>query len=291
MRVWARIIIKTEYAEINAKELSAAAEKILEEYFCELSNLKKRCFIFHIFIEPDINYSKQREYFSRSGNILSSDFSCHINFNKFIESDDNARLSLILTSCYLLLNYWVENYSLPTDVNIEQIRDDVKKHLIIRNYYELKTANYFFKPTNNTRFIFLTTIWHPANRDKLSYDLRHIESFLINYLMDKDFGSEIKHFYFGYELFSFTKTKPSYDAEKFMRYGHKHKEFTVARIFDYDLLIILNKQEQWLNLKNTILESLDAIKSYKRIPKNFDLDGFTVAIKDGLSKYEKKYCA
>jgi hypothetical protein len=136
-------------------------------------------------------------------------------------------------------------------------------------------------------FNFTITTTAEVKDDKINYDLKEIEKFINNKLVDETFGSSIDDFFLGYEIADPKgKLKHYKETANLRRYGKRY--ILVVKQFDYRDLKDRSPIEQFIILKTKILEAVSDIQKLNRKPKDFDRQKFQNVLQQILTTYEKK---
>lgn len=144
---------------------------------------------------------------------------------------------------------------------------------------------------DTTKFRFVITSTIEVKDKDIHYDLVKIQDYLNNQLSGHIFGKSVRQFDFGYEIYDFQGyMKPWTQTADLKRYGTKYKNLLVVKQFDYQKLKGKTHLEQFVILKEKILEAINDTDKLSRKPKDFDKDNFMLTIERILNDYQEKYC-
>jgi len=244
-------------------------------------------FRFDIYVNEKINFGLHRDTVYNSCAHLTA----HVNFEKFIKSDNDNKIKLLLNASLVLIDYLKNNVVLPKNCNIKELYSDYDNYLKSEN---LKLSDKEMNETvvkvfKTTKFQFhITTTWKVKDSE-IHYDLNDIEDFINNKLSGKTYGKSIKKFDLGYEIFDFEGDFKDIRKETkgLKRYGTKHKNLLVVKQFDYGKMKGLTENQQFDILENAILEAIKDVDSMKRKPKDFNREDFYEEMSRILNEYRK----
>jgi hypothetical protein len=247
-----------------------------------------RLFRFDIYVEPKVNFGHQNDSIYTGCAHLST----HIGKQLFDKADDNYKLKLFLNASLVLIKYLSQRVALPKDFQADNLYEDFESFLetksLMLSQGEIDKA--IIKPFDTTRFRFLiTTTWEVKNKD-IHYDLNDIEDFVNNKLAGQTFGTSVRKFDFGYEIFDFKGDFLQFHEQtaNLRRYGAKYKNLLVVKQFDYRQIKELDKKKQFDLLKTRILEAISDIEKLNKKPKGFDKQRFYDTMEDILTSYDKQ---
>lgn len=283
---WSVIMVKEEDNIITNNGVSEIATIILNQKLKTIKYLKKRCFSFKLIVEKEIDFGKQRDFFS-SNNFKSSTLTGHIPFDVYNVSNEEMKVKLVINACLKLLVYWYDNLKHPKDFELDTTIEELTIYLKDRNYYLTNFKDYV-KPYDRISFGFRTTIGIGAKIDDLEIDLKRLEDFITNGLSKNRYGSELKRLEFGYELFCYNGRDRDFftGTEMFVREFTMNKSILIVRQQNYNSLLTLNKNKKWINFKNLIIESLFLKKLENKAKKRSDFLRLREDIIELLIKYE-----
>jgi hypothetical protein len=280
-KFWGRITIG---GTKNYSNIAIQAEQILVDFFDFYVPIKnKRAFFFNIKVqeEPDFYYHNDNFHAYHGPNIS---LRCDLDFDKFELSSEEEKLGFIMSACFLLLEHWYNFYQRPKDFDLLDLIEKFKKFIQFRNTF-IGNKDFFIKPYDNITFQFVTTTG--AGAVNTYYDLNNIQYFLNKKLNQFKFGDSVHRFQFGHELFSRygDVAYPLPDDNNFMLYGKDWRRLVVARFFNSDIMKNQTPLEQLVYLQERINSGIDLLKSFKKLPKNFDIGYFQIIVNQSLNEY------
>lgn len=285
---WCRVILSSDNNELdNLNKTSDKAEALLNEYVSLLTHSKRQCLLFSIYIEKEVDYFKQSDSFKKEGIYYSSDLSCHIAYDKFLNANQTTRVKLILSACVYLLHYWIDHYTIPKFFDLIKTTNEIEQFLTQKNSL-IPTTNLIIKPNNNTEFRFIITRGLHVNNDEISYDLSAISRYLTNNLALTEYGDGIRKFKVGYEIYKLGYKDHSFfnSPENYFRYDKNNKVMIIVTKFNYDYQITISPDEQWHIFTKRIFNALEYCHQQKRTPKTFEFKIFKDDIITLLNNYK-----
>jgi len=265
------------------EKYATEAEELLGEYLRTLSHSKKTLLSFTIYIEQPIDYAKQSDTRSEYG----WDLQCHIDYDAFVNADQQGKISLILTACQLLLEFKTNQPGYTQrGVDYLAISQGLQQYLHSKQLY-YNDSSFFFKPSTNTRFEVLAVAGPHADRERLNFDLYKLQSYLTNRLVNKQFGSGLREVYFRFGIFKFDGEATSYfeGADRQLTYSAKTQSLIITRNIDYNIIVQLDEQELLDYYREVFKENLELIAMSKKVSKKFDLIAFLQSFRDYLDAY------
>ncbi|TLX72403.1 hypothetical protein E9993_17865 [Labilibacter sediminis] len=281
-------LINQDQKEREFEELESKASKIFQEFLSKKEYGKKvKMYRFDIYIKEEVNYGLHNDRVYDGWAHLT----CHVDYEKFIESDDEQKLYLLLNASFRLIEFLNEKVVVPKDFNSVELLSDYDEFLKSNNYKLSNTDldKYVIKVFDLFKFSFHITTTIEVKEDKIHYDLIKLKDFINNSLVGKSFGNSIKQFDFGYELFDFNGQFAEFKKEThgLKRYGTKYKNILVVKQFDYSVMEKLTAKEQFHVLKSSILEAIKDVETMKRKPKDFMITDFYNEISTIIESYEE----
>lgn len=245
-------------------------------------------FRFDIYVEPIINYGHYRDVVYSGCAHLTA----HIDYTTFINADANQRHKLLLNSALILFKYLSEKIALSKKIDAKNLVKDYSKFLEAKSLLltEKQASNFIIKIFNAIKFNFvITTTIEVANGD-IHYDLNEIQDYINNMLVEQTFGTSIRQFDFGYELFDFNGQFAFFRQQtaELKRYGTKYKNLLIVKQFNYAKMKMMNRKAQLNFLKEKILEAISDIDNLNKKPKDFDKEKFYNSIENILTEYIEK---
>ena len=276
-------IEKREFEEI---------EKDASSRFVDFINRKNygkgiELFRFDIYVNEEINFGLHND----SVYTGSAHLSAHVDSEKFINSDYDNKIKLLLNAALVLIEYLKDYVVIPKDSNINELFADYDNYLKSENIKlsDKEINEFVIKVFNTTKFRFhITTTWEVKDSE-MHYDLNDIEDFINNKLSGKTFGKSIQKFDLGYEIFDFKGDFKDFrkETKDLKRYGTKHKNLLIVKQFDYGRMKGLTENQQYDVLENAILEAIKDVDSMKRKPKDFNRNVFYEEMSTILDEYRK----
>lgn len=282
-------IINNKGISIYKDEEKAAANAFMEFLADKDYGTGKQQFRFFIYVEPDVNIGKHRDFALGKGVQLSA----HVDYEKFVSADSTQRHKYVLNTTLVLCKYFADKLAVPKNFDIARL---IKEYTTFLNSRSLLLTDkdvdeFVIKPFEATKFYFdVTTTSEVKDRD-IHYDLIKISDYLNNQLSGKTFGKSVQEFVLGYEISDFQGyMKPSIHTANVRIYGAKNKYLLIVKQFDYQKLKNKTHLEQFNILKGKILEAIDDVDKLNRKPKDFDKQLFHGTIEQILTDYSIKYC-
>lgn len=244
-------------------------------------------FQFDIYIENKVNYEIQKDSLFMGFAHLSS----HIDKKIFEDSDESGKIKLLLNASLLMIKYLAEKMALPktfqSKIFFKEYKADLSKSKFLIRHDD-KTIVKQFDPIG---FKFVVTSSLGIKEDKIYYDLNEIQRFINTKLAGQTFGTSIKYFYLGYEIFDFTRDHANFMEPmiNLKRFGKKFNYLLMVKKFDYNKLKDVTATDQFKILKDTILEAINDVDQLDKKPKDFNKNKFLISMEKILTQYEKKY--
>ncbi len=246
-------------------------------------------FRFGIYVEPKINFGHHRDTIYTGCAHLTA----NIDYLTYLKADQSKRQQLLLNSALTLCKYLSEKVPLPKKFDAKKLTTDYESFLIEKSLLlsDKETSIAIIKIFDTTRFNFVVTTTAEVKDRDIHYDLMKVQDYINNELSGKTFGTSVRQFDFGYEIYDFQGyMKPWTQTADLKRYGTKYKNLLVVKQFDYQKLKDKTHYEQFEMLKINILEAINDTDKLIRKPKHFDKAAFYKAIEKILNDYQKKYC-
>ncbi len=277
---------------IKERELETLEQQAIEIFLDFISDKDYgnsiRLFRFDIYVEPNVNFGHHTDTIYTSCAHLST----HIDKQLFDKSDNDFKIKLLLNASLVLVKYLSQRVTLPKDFQAENLITDYSKFLEAKSLLlsQSEIDKSVIKPFDTTRFQFIrTTTWEVKEKD-IHYNLNEIEDFINNKLAGQTFGTSVRKFDFGYEIFDFNGDFAKFreQTENLKRYGTKYKNLLVVKQFDYRQIKELDKQKQFSLLKTKILEAISDIEKLNKKPKDFDRQKFYSTMENILTNYDEE---
>ncbi|MGB0918046.1 MAG: hypothetical protein ACPGU4_10675 [Flavobacteriales bacterium] len=288
-RCWLFINQNERIREFEAVELETSEVflKFLEEIHIEKS---VELFRFSIYVQPQVNFGLQSDSYAKSTRTIQ--LSANIDYDSFKQADNVDKVKYVLNAVFTLLEYMALQMTLPNDFDANEVKERFRKFLSKRQFLlsDQKRKEIIIKPFESTRFNFVTTTTREVDEKNICYDLVHLENHINNGLAGQTFGTSIKEFDFGYEIFDFNGEFADFlkQNQGLKRYGHKYKKLLVVKQFDYSKLKELPAKKQFKFLTEEVLQAIADVDLMKRKPKDFDKAKFSDTISKILADYESK---
>lgn len=272
------------------EEEEKAAAKILSDFI----NAKDygegiKEFDFSIYTEQEINFGRWHDAVASKRAFLS----VNLDFNYFYNTDKASRVNLMLNAVLVLLYYLKQKVVTPKQFNTEAFIDDYEAFLKSRNYYipQDNTEDLIIKYFDTTKFELHVAITLEVNTKKIFWNYTLLQDYINNRIAGKMYGTSIHKFDFAYEIFDFEGEFAFFgkQTENLKRYGSKYKNLLVVKQRHYNSIITLTEKEQYLLLKEDILEAIQDVEKLNKKPKDFDREGFYNTIKKILNHYENEH--
>jgi hypothetical protein len=243
-------------------------------------------FRFDIYIEENVNVGRHFDGFFKDGVQLS----IHLDKSIFHKSDEHEKVKLILNCALVLIRYMSTRMSLPKDFLVEKLADDYAKYLRKKKLIidESEFNKLIIKPFDTTRFQFIVTKTQQVKDDDLHYDLIEIQDFINNKITGQTFGTSIRHFSLGYQIFDFNEPFFFKQNADFRTYRPKNKELTIVKHFNYAEMKKLDGSQQVKFIKDKVLEAIADVDKLLRKPKDFNKEAFYNSMENILSEYIEK---
>lgn len=245
-------------------------------------------FRFDIYVEPNVNFGHHTDTIYTGCAHLSA----HIDKQIFDNSDNDFKIKLLLNASLVLVKYLSQRVALPKDFEADNLVTDYFQFLETKSLLlsQNEIDKFVIKPFDTTRFQFIRTTTWEVKEKEIHYDLNDIEEFINNKLSGQTFGTSVRKFDFGYEIFDFKGDFAQFREQtaNLKRYGMKYKNLLVVKQFDYRQIKELDKQKQFSLLKTRILEAISDIEKLNKKPKDFDRQKFYNTIENILTSYDKE---
>lgn len=274
---------KSKFEEIE-KQASDLFLNFIEDknYGIEINS-----FQFDISIENKVNYEILKDSLFMGLAHLSS----HIDKKIFEESDENGKIKLLLNASLLMIKYLATKMALPRTFQSKIFLKEYKVYLSKNKFLIRHDDKTIVKQFDPVGFKFVVTSSLGVRDDKIHYDLNDIQRFINTKIAGQTFGTSIKYFYLGYEIFDFTRDHANFMEPmiNLKRFGKKFNYLLFVKKFDYNKLKDLNAAEQFKVLKDTLIEAINDVDQLGKKPKSFNKPKFLMAMEKILNQYEKKF--
>lgn len=245
-------------------------------------------FRFDIYVEPKVNFGHQTDSIYKGCAHLSA----HIDNQLFAKANYDYKVKLLLNTSLVLVKYLSQRVALPKDFQADNLYDDYKEFLATKSLLLLHSEidKAIIKPFETTRFQFVITTTREVKDKDIHYNLTDIADFINNKLAGQTFGTSVRKFDFGYEIFDFQGDFAQFHEQtaNLRRYGTKYKNLLVVKQFDYRKIKELDKKRQFNLLKTRILEAISDIEKLKKKPKDFDKQRFYDTMENILTDYDEQ---
>lgn len=274
---------KSKFEEIEKQ----AADLFLN--FIEDKNygIEINSFQFDIYIESKVNYEIQKDSLFMGFAHLSS----NIDKKSFEDSDENGKIKLLLNASLLMIKYLAAKMVLPKTFQSKILFKEYKIYLSKNKFLVRHDEKIIIKQFDPIGFKFVVTSSLAIREDKIYYDLNEIQRFINTKLAGQTFGTSIKYFYLGYEIFDFTRDHANFMEPmiNLKRFGKKFNYLFMVKKFDYHKLKDVTAAEQFKVLKDTFIEAINDVDLLDKKPKDFNKPKFLIAMEKILNSYEKKF--
>ncbi|RFS21733.1 hypothetical protein DVR12_13815 [Chitinophaga silvatica] len=278
--LWARVSIPLSQQH---EKYATKAEEVFEEFLQNIPCSKKTLLGFTIYIEPDIDYSRQ----SDTAMELGWDLQCHIDNKIFNKAKVQEKLSLVLTACQLLLDYKA-NQPGYRKRRIDYAGLARKLQLFLKKkklYY--KDSSFFIKPDANTQFRIISITGPYADKKLLKFDLHKLEPYINDKLAQQKYGGELRLIYFNFGIYKFDGVATSFfENKEKLTYSSIAKSIFITRSIDYNIIIKLNKDKLLNYYIELFKENLNLIDDSKKIPKKFNYISLKESLIQNLDIYK-----
>jgi hypothetical protein len=274
---------KSKFEEIE-KEVSDLFLNFIEDknYGIEINS-----FQFDIYIESKVNYEIQKDSLFMGFAHLSA----HIDKKAFEDSDEKAKIKLLLNASLLMIKYLATKMVMPKTFKSKILLKEYKAYLSKNKFLIRHDSKIIVKQFDPIGFKFVVTSSLGIKEDKIHYDLNEIQRFINTKIAGQTFGTSIKYFYLGYEIFDFTRDHANFMEPiiNLKRFGRKFNYLLFVKKFDYNKLKDLAAGEQFKILKDTLIEAINEVDLLGKKPKDFNKPKFLAAMEKILNSYEKKF--
>lgn len=244
-------------------------------------------FQFDIYMENKVNYEIQKDSLFMGFAHLSS----HIDKKIFEDADESGKIKLLLNASLLMIKYLAEKMALPKTFQSKIFFKEYKAYLSKSKFLIRHDPKTIVKQFDPIGFKFVVTSSLGIREDKIYYDLNEIQRFIHTKLAGQTFGTSIKYFYLGYEIFDFTRDHANFMEPmiNLKRFGKKFNYLLMVKKFDYNKLKDLGANDQFKVLKDTIIEAINDVDQLDKKPKDFNKAKFLTTMEKILISYEKKF--
>jgi len=141
------------------------------------------------------------------------------------------------------------------------------------------------------KFEIKRTITVEFTDDNCKVDFNNLESFISEKLAEKDYGSSVVKYFWGFELFKFDGGFAQFFRNEIESWKHSTKWFVTNSNFDWNVIKDLDEGKTLELVKKEILLSIGRIDKMKRKPKNFNYKKFIQDLDLILVEYINKNVA
>ncbi len=276
-------IEKREFEEIEKEASSRFVDFVNRKDYGKGIEL----FRFDIYVNKEINYGLHHD----SVYTGCAHLTAHVDYDKFINTDKDNKIKLLLNTALTLIDYLKDYVVIPKDSNIKDLYTDYDNYLKSENFKlsDKEINESVIKVFDTTKFRFHITKTWEVKDSEIHYDLNDIQDYINNKLSGKTFGKSIRQFDLGYEIFDFKGDFKDFrkDTKDYKRYGTKYKNLLVVKQFDYRKMKGLTENQQFDILKTAILEAIKDVDSLKKKPKDFNREEFYKEMSKILDEYIK----
>lgn len=126
--------------------------------------------------------------------------------------------------------------------------------------------------------------------DNCKVDFNTLESFISKKLAEKDYGSSVVKYFWGFELFKFDGGFAQFFRNEIESWKHSTKWFVTNSNFDWNIIKDLDERKTLKLIKKEMLLSIGRIDKMKRKPKDFDYKKFIQDLNLILDEFIDKNC-
>ena len=130
------------------------------------------------------------------------------------------------------------------------------------------------------------TIEYPD--DNLKVDLNYLEKYISESLKQKEYGTSVVKYFWGFELFKFYGGFAQFFRNDIESWKHSVKWFVTNSNFDWNVIQRLNELETIELIRKEILGSIERVEKMKRKPKDFDYKNLINDLDKILTEYISK---
>ena len=124
--------------------------------------------------------------------------------------------------------------------------------------------------------------------DNLKVDLNNLEKYISENLKEKEYGTSVVKYFWGFELFKFDGGFAQFFRNDIESWKHSVKWFVTNSNFDWNVIQRLSELETIELIKKEILASIERIEKMKRKPKDFDYKSLIKDLDKILTEYINK---
>jgi len=124
--------------------------------------------------------------------------------------------------------------------------------------------------------------------DNLKVDLNNLEKYISENLKEKEYGTSVVKYFWGFELFKFDGGFAQFFRNDIESWKHSVKWFVTNSNFDWNVIQRLNELETIELIKKEILVSIERIEKMKRKPKDFDYNSLIKDLDKILTEFINK---
>jgi len=122
----------------------------------------------------------------------------------------------------------------------------------------------------------------------LKFDLNEFESFISEKLIEKNYGSAVVKYFWGFELYKFDGGFAKFFYNDIESWRYSTKFLITNSHFDWNIVSKLTEQELIELIPNEFINSIKRIPNLKRKPKNFDFILFIKDVENIILEYKLK---
>ena len=121
--------------------------------------------------------------------------------------------------------------------------------------------------------------------DNLKVNLNDLEDYISDKLQEKNYGTSVIKFFWGFELFKFDGDFAQFFKNEIESWKHSVKWLVTNSNFDWNIIKDLSEIETLNLMKKELFNSINRIEKMKRKPKDFDFISFRNDIDSIFNEY------
>lgn len=121
--------------------------------------------------------------------------------------------------------------------------------------------------------------------DNLKVNLNDLEDYISDKLQEKNYGTSVIKFFWGFELFKFDGDFAQFFKNEIESWKHSVKWLVTNSNFDWNIIKDLSEIETLNLMKTELFNSINRIEKMKRKPKDFDFISFRNDIDSIFNEY------
>ena len=167
-------LINQHIFEREFETIEQNASKIFLDFISEKNyGVGVAAFRFDIYVEPNVNFARQRDSIYTSCSHLSA----HIAKQYFDKATNDEKVKMALNASLILLKYLVQRVPLPKDFDSVILLTEYEQFLKSKSLLldEIEINNFIIKSFDTTRFIFRRTETVEVDKSKIHFDLNDIQ--------------------------------------------------------------------------------------------------------------------